>query len=531
MGRPGHGLQTALKWLETNKTQFGSAVFSGLMLTAAFPKIGASHLAWVALVPLFFAIRNLSPRECFQVGLAGGLAHFISLLYWLVPTMHVYGYLPIYQCLVVLLAMAAYLSIYMGLLCLAIGGLCDKPQKLLLVPAIWVSLEYLRGILLTGFPWELLGYSQYPFLKIIQIADLFGVYGISFLIVTINVTVMVACLWIWKLDWQANPLRFSFLAVCLLLSLGLAGSSFFYGHRRIQAVDRQIGKAAQAKIAVVQGNIDQSVKWDPAFQVSTIYKYKDLSLSAQQAQPALIVWPETATPFYFTEDTRLSKIVIDGIRSARADFLIGSPSFLKREDGVKYYNSAYLVTANGNIAGKYDKTHLVPFGEYVPLKKWLPFIGKMVAQVGDFAAGSQGNTLKWSGGDLGVQICYEVIFPSLSRAMAINGAQVLVNVTNDAWFGRTSAAYQHFSMAVLRAVENKRALVRSANTGISGFIDPVGRIMGATGLFEEKVLTLSVPMLKEISVYTRYGDFFAVTCLVLVMFWILGSIVRTRSKR
>ena len=176
--------------------------------------------------------------------------------------------------------------------------------------------------------------------------------------------------------------------------------------------------------------------------------------------PDLVVWPETATPFYFLSNTRLSGMVKKGVRLAGSSFLIGSPAFTSKGNILRYYNSAYLLNPDGRVSAKYDKAHLVPFGEYVPFKKWVPFLGKIVENVGDFKTGRKGDTLRWGNHRLGVQICFEVIFPKLSRAMVQNGANLLVNITNDAWFGRTSAPYQHFSMAVFRAVENKRSLIR-----------------------------------------------------------------------
>ena len=208
--------------------------------------------------------------------------------------------------------------------------------------------------------------------------------------------------------------------------------------------------------------------------------------------------------------------VIEGVRETGTSFLIGSPSFIRRDDKqADFFNSAFLIDPNGNVIGKYDKVHLVPFGEYVPLQEWFPFIGKLVEEVGDFKSGQKGQTLPWGEFPLGIQICYEMIFPDLSREMARNQAAFLINMTNDAWYGKTSAPYQHFSMAVFRAVENRRSLIRSANTGISGFIDPVGRIIASTPLFEEAVITRSMPVLKTESFYTRYGDVFALTCMAI----------------
>jgi apolipoprotein N-acyltransferase len=207
------------------------------------------------------------------------------------------------------------------------------------------------------------------------------------------------------------------------------------------------------------------------------------------------------------------------MRDIGRDFIFGSPAFQKDSGGRRYLNSAYLVYPDQTVAARYDKSHLVPFGEYVPLgiNRWLPFLNKLVQGVGDFAAGEPGRPVAWRGREVGILICYEVIFPELARAVAANGAQLLVNITNDAWYGRSSAPYQHFSMAVFRAVETRRALVRAANTGISGFIDPVGRIVAATPIFQEEAMTRAVPLMNLSSIYTRWGDGFAIACLLVTL--------------
>jgi apolipoprotein N-acyltransferase len=279
-----------------------------------------------------------------------------------------------------------------------------------------------------------------------------------------------------------------------------------------------------ARIAVIQGNIDQTVKWNPAFQAATIKTYNRLSLSAKPENPDLIVWPESATPFYLFYNKEPTQEVLEGIQKINTDFLIGSPSFEGKEANIRYYNSAYLISPGSKTISKYDKAHLVPYGEYVPFKRWLPFLGKMVAQVGDFRPGKAGKTIPWKKDALGVQICYEIIFPDLSRAMVKNDAGLLINITNDAWFGKTSGPYQHFSMTVLRAVENRRALARAANTGISGFIDPAGRILTSTPLLQEAAVTQTLPLIHKKTFYTRFGDIFALACLVGTLFGILFEI-------
>ena len=310
--------------------------------------------------------------------------------------------------------------------------------------------------------------------------------------------------------------------------------ALLYGHWRLTDIDKRIAASPKTRVAVVQGNIDQAIKWNPAFQIDTVKKYNRLSASIIEQRPELIVWPESATPFYFLYDIKPSELVFEGVHQTATDYLIGSPSFVRKNDVVQYYNSAYLISPQTKTMGKYDKTHLVPYGEYVPFKKWLPFLGKIVAQVGDFQAGTIGNTLPWKDHQIGVQICYEIIFPGLSRAMAKNNASLLINITNDAWFGKTSGPYQHFSMTVFRAVENRRSLARAANTGISGFIDPAGRVLASTPLLQEAALVQSIPLMKTKAVYTRIGDLFAQVCLaaalIVVLFEITKSALRFRSR-
>jgi apolipoprotein N-acyltransferase len=251
-----------------------------------------------------------------------------------------------------------------------------------------------------------------------------------------------------------------------------------------------------------------------------------MSLAAAQNKTDLIIWPETATPFYLFRDPLLTSMVVEGIKEAQTGHLIGSPSVETAQNtDPAYLNSAYLVTPEGIAVGRYDKVHLVPFGEYVPFKRLLWFVGKLVAQVGDFKSGQRGHNLEWRQFKIGTLICYEAIFPSLARAMVQNGANILVNITNDAWFGRTSAPYQHFSMAAFRAIENRRFLARAANTGISGFIDSNGRSMGTTALFEEASLAAHVALLEDKTWYSSWGDWpMALLCFGLPL--VMGLRVR-----
>lgn len=483
------------------------AIISALLLALAFPKANQGWLAWLALVPLFLALRKAGVKGGLFLGFVFGLLHYLAMVYWTVHTMHHYGNLPIVQATGVLILLAGVLAFFTA----AFGGILAwfrlKPQHFLIAaPVLWICLEFLRTWLFTGFPWELLGYSQYRYLWIIQFSDLFGVYGVSGLIVFSNAVLAMALLNRLELPWKrAVPSKMlitvagSFLMVAVL-------SVVIYGVVRIHSIDDVAASSEKIRVAVIQGNINQAQKWDSRFQVRTTVKYRDLSMPSSVGDADLVVWPETATPFFFLHDEVPTNMVMEGIKSTSAHFIIGSPSYTTGKESYIYHNSAYLISPQGGIKGKYDKVHLVPFGEYVPLKKWLPFINKMVAQVGDFKPGRQGSTLSWENKSAGMLICYEIIFPELARSMVQNGANLLVNITNDAWFDRTSAAYQHFSMAVFRSVENRRYLARAANTGISGFVDPCGRIVSPTPLFQKAAVNETISLLEVRSLYSRWGE-------------------------
>lgn len=511
------------------------ALASGLLLTGAFPDWGFSCLAWIALVPLLICLRDLSPGNAFRAGFLTGMAHYLTLMYWLAYTLNTYGNMPWYLCGLALFLFAAYLACYFALFSMLLIRVDrGNPVGMLTAPLLWVALEYVRSFLFSGFPWELLGYTQFDVLPLIQISDITGVYGVSFLIVTANTVICRIVLCLNGKTWQGMTIKkyaavVQFSALCLI-----AGALWGYGIWRINDIDRSMARATSARIAVVQGNIDQTLKWDRAFKTEVAQKYVRLSLEAGKKKPELIVWPETATPFYFLYHTRLTKMVKEGVRRIGCDFLIGSPSFSRQGDKNEYYNSAYLLHPDGTLGHRYDKVHLVPFGEYVPFKEWLPFAGKIVDHVGDFKPGTKGVTLAWQGYHLGIQICYEMIFPNLSRAIVKNGANLLFNLTNDAWYGNTGAPDQHFSMAVLRAVENRRWVARAANTGISGFIDPVGRVTASTPLFEDAVVTQKVFFGRDISFYTHWGDLFAQVCLggilLIIALQLKGRLKNSQKK-
>ncbi len=486
-----------------------------MLLTAAFPKIGLEWLVWIGLLPLLLAIRDQSPGAAFRLGFIAGLAHCLTLVYWVVHTMRTYGHLPLYLAVPALFLLAAYMALYPALFSAVLAGACRHPGAAwAMIPFLWTGVEYLRATLFTGFPWELLGHSQFARIGLIQIADLTGPYGLSFLIALANGTAMLCLFYGQGLLWRDRPVTKRWAISAVPVFGACLAATLIYGHLRIGAVDGAAAAADTLRVAAIQGNIPQEIKWDKAHRRKTVTSYLSMTEKAAQAGAELAVWPETATPFHFFHHQTYTRMVLEGVRAAGIPVLTGSPYAERDGEDYRFFNSAFLILPDGTVAARYDKVHLVPYGEYVPLQRWMPFIRKLVEQVGDFEAGEAGQVLAANGHRLGVLICYEIIFPELARAAANSGARLLANVTNDAWYGRTAAPYQHFSMAVFRAVENRRALVRAANTGISGFIDPVGRAAGTTPLFAAATTIREMPLMDGKTVYMAWGNFFPLGCLI-----------------
>ncbi|MFO7861229.1 MAG: apolipoprotein N-acyltransferase [Desulfosalsimonas sp.] len=515
-------------------------IAAGVVLACAFDKIGAGFAAWFAPGLLLAGICRVRRRAAFLLGVLAGFVHYLLLLYWLVTTMHRYGPMPVWLSFFALLLLAFYLALYTGVFAWAVTLVPVRPVFLVVwVPVCWVALEYAKTFLFTGFPWGLAGYSQYRYPVLIQSADLFGVYGVSFFVCAVSAGLFLFFMHLFHGRWQNRLVGRGAAIAGLLVAAGLFAANGGYGIFRLAEQDAADRPAGQLRVSVIQANIEQSLKWDDAYVEATLDKYIRLSVSAAEKQPDLVVWPETAVPFYFFHDSQRTRRVLDTAERMQTRLLAGAPAYERQEEssGLDLFNSAYLIDVQGRVAGRYDKVHLVPFGEYVPLKKWLPFVGKIVPETGDFSPGRPGRLLSAGnrdmGADMGVQICYEIIFPHLSAAMVRAGADILVNITNDAWFGDTSAPFQHFSMAVFRAVENRRPVVRAANTGISGFIDSAGRIRASSGVFQTTSLTRDVALAGgEVAFYTRCSHLLPGLCAAAALVFVLAGLRKgLRSRR
>jgi apolipoprotein N-acyltransferase len=481
------------------------SLLSGILLILSFPNVDLEFLAWFALVPLFYSIEGKGYYHGFKLGLLTGMIAFLGILYWIIVAVHTYGNVPLILSGFILLLLVVYLSLFIGAFaCLTrFIQIRSRLGTILFTPFLWVALEYLRSFLITGFPWANLGYSQYLNLPFIQMADVTGVYGPSFVIVLVNATLFGVLH-----QWAKRTFPFREAVITVLILLG----SLIYGYLKMEVVDRKMIQNPPLKIGLVQGNIDQSIKWDESFQKETLKIYEKLSYRVAEEEPDLIIWPETATPFFFQDAQEYQSFVLDIPKKTNAFLLFGTPSYKTQKGRVSHYNSAYLVSPPGKLTGKYDKIHLVPFGEYIPLQDLLFFIGSLGEGIGDFKSGKEIFNFSLPEGQFGVLICFEIIFPDLCRRFVKKGANFLVTITNDAWFGRTSAPYQHFSMAAFRAVENRVFVARAANTGISGFIDPKGRIVNRGAIFTEEAMSGTIRLSSQKTPYTLYGDIFAWIC-------------------
>lgn len=493
---------------------FLPSVLSGVLLVFAFPKFDLYPLAWVCLVPFLISLRGLSSGDAFRAGMLMGIPYFFGTQYWIYHSVHYYGGIPLIISFAIVLLLGLYLSLFTGLF----GVLFSLEVKntrlpaMLLAPLIWVSLEFARSYALTGFPWSSVGYSQHKFLHLIQISDLTGVYGVSFLVVAVNGA--LADISILRAREREMPLFSPSPTIFGYVLLGMTlAFSFGYGFYRLTEV--RDGRAV--KVSVVQGNIEQDVKWDPSYQSFVMDTHMRLTNSASAHKPALVVWPEASVPFYWERDELLTERIISFSNGLDSYFLFGAVTVKAQDGKTLLANSAVLLDKTGSTSYVYDKVHLVPFGEYVPLRRVFFFLDKLVTGIGDYVPGEKTLRAETPFGSFGTVICYEIIFPGLVRKFFSKGGDFMVTITNDAWFGKTAGPYQHWSMAVFRAIENRKPLIRAANTGISGFMDSNGAIISKTRLFERRALTETIRTDSARSFYSKFGDLFSYVVVVLTI--------------
>jgi apolipoprotein N-acyltransferase len=463
-----------------------------------------------------------SPRRLFLLGLVSGVVYFGGAVYWVGRVMAVYGGLSWLVAAMVSALLVLYLALYPALFALLLGATVRRfgIAGVWTAPAIWVATEYGRGWIGGGFPWALLGSSQATVLPVAQLASVTGVYGLSWLVALVGTAASVMVL------TPRRGHRIGVAAVGAALVLVSASGVLRMARSELTRTGNVL------RVGLVQGNVPQDQKWDPAYRDVILDRYLALSRQAIGSGAQMVIWPEAATPFFLDVEAALADPIRRLAAQSRTPFLIGTDDFEPGEAGEpgRIYNSAVLIDDDGVSRGKYHKMLLVPFGEYVPLKGLLFFVSPLVEAVSDFTAGVEPVVFDADGRRFSVAICYESVYPALSGAFVARGSQLLVTITNDAWFGRSSAARQHFEQGALRAIEQGRFVVRAANTGISGVVDPYGRVLRTTALFEPAVVTADVHLLDHRTIYGYIGDVVAWASLA-VSGWLAFATRRRRTGR
>ena len=455
-----------------------------------------------------------SPRRAFFLGLLSGAVYFWGTLYWLIETMTTFGGLSSMTAVFAAFLLVAYLSLFPAVFAwiLARARRAFGPAAFALVAPIWVTSELGRQYVWDGFPWALLGYSQVTILPVAQLASVVGVYGMSALLAFVAAAVAAPVL-------LAGRARIVYPALAAVLIAGCVA----WGSSRL-AESSLLASGDPVRVAVVQGNIAQEDKWNPELRDAITDKYIAMTRQALAAGATFIMWPESSTPFYFEHDLVRGASIRRLASESGATLLIGSDQIEPvkathpgQTTEARYYNAAFLVGPDGGVGAVYRKMHLVPFGEYVPLQSLLFFVGPIVEAVSAFTPGEDPVLLPVGDHLVSTAICYEVIFPNLIRGFVQDGSELLTTITNDAWYGRSSAAYQHWDQAAMRAIEQGRYLARAANTGISGFVDPYGRVVEKTDLFQEAVLVGDLRFITERTIYSRIGDLVAWVSLAVTL--------------
>ena len=502
------------------------AGISGILLILSFPSFNLFPLAWISLIPLLIALQSTSSwKSAFLHGYLTGAIFFLGLIYWIIL---LYPFANIFLTTLGCLLLAAYLAVYVGVFSALLYGLPWKSDLpfIFIVPAIWTGLEWVCSWMLTGLPWGSMGYTQWNNLPAIQIASITGVHGVSFIVVLLNATIAdVIRTYLARKDQPNNHntsditnqkksfSRLTFHA-SRFIPIVIVIACLAYG---AHTLSKPVDAASDFKIALVPGNVPQIEKWDPAYWPQIFEKYMNLVKAADAEEPDLIVLPETALrgEIFAFEGNIYIKQLKEILADQQIHLLTGTFHYTPEP---KIYNSVFLLSPTGKKLGSYSKIHLVPFGEYVPVTRHLP---NFIQLASGFEPGKSINLFPiphTENSQMGVVICFESVFPDLFRKFVKKGASVMGILTNDAWFDGTAAPEQHLAMAPFRAVENRIAVFRCANGGISCIIDAFGRIITPPiqANDTQNFLIERIPLSDRAgTIYTRYGDWFPILCFLV----------------
>ncbi|HEC24564.1 MAG TPA: apolipoprotein N-acyltransferase [bacterium] len=489
------------------------ACLSGLSIAFLFPSFNFEFLAWFSLIPLLYAInKSKSFKESLLYGFIAGIVSYAVILYWIVYTVHVFGNLPYYIAVFALLLLSSYLSVYIALFAGFTKIILNNYKRLgiILIPSCWVFFEFLKSRLLTGFPWENLGFSQYLNLPFIQISNITGVFGLSFIIVLINYS-------IFRFIFLKNKISKRQALIELFFVLFVFVSAVSYGYYNIYSVNKSLKEKTPLRVALIQGNIGMFRKWKITKKRTTRI-YLNLTKKSLKYKPFIAIWPETALPYIISIHPHYWNKVMHFAEKNGIDLIFGAIGLRFFNGSYHYYNRDYMFDTSGKYY-YYDKHHLVPFGEYIPLRNQLPFLAHILKSsgIGNFTPGSKFRILKSGKLKIGSMICYEAYFDSLVRHFPKDGANLLISITDDAWYGKTSAPYQDMSMTVFSAVENDRFVARAGNSGISGVISPVGKILEETNIFKRTFIIGYVKLINKKTFFTLYGNIFTYAVSIIFL--------------
>jgi apolipoprotein N-acyltransferase len=504
--------------LSTRAHWFALAAASGVLLALSFPRFGYPLFAWIALAPLLVALtQQISLPRAFALGILTGAIYFGGTLYWMSGVMARYGELHAAVAILINAVFVAYVSLFPALFAVVMRRLTVVlgAAALPAAPFVWVATELGRTHLFTGFPWVLLGYSQTTALPVAQSASIIGVFGVSAIVVSVNAAIAgIVC---------ARALRPAAIVFAGVLLVAVWGNA----RERAGVLTRQ---GEPLRVGLVQANVLAEEREAPGQGPEILRRQLAMAHETTTRGAALVILPESAlSPYAFEEFPGVAESLRETARQAGVPILFGSDQYEWRGTGrtrqvERSFNSAFMLRADGTTGAVYRKMHLVPWGEYVPLKNWLTFVGPLVQAIGrGFDEGDEATLLPVGPHRVSTAICYEIIYPDLVRRFVREGSELLTTITNDSWFGPTSAPYQHFEQASMRAIEEGRYLVRAANTGVSGIVDPYGRVLERTAIYQPAVVVGDVRLLTSSTVYSRTGDVFAYASAVATLALILLS--------
>lgn len=491
--------------------QLALVVLSGCGLALAFPPCDVTLASWVALVPFFWVIGELSPGRAALAGLVWGTVHTWGIGWWVPLAISGYWGQPAWFGIVFsLLASIVFVGTYAAAFAASAAWAAARVsglRRVLLLAGLWVGWELARARVLTGDPWLLSGYALVPYATVAQTADLGGVYLLSFLLAAVNASLTELLATSRRGAGARAALRPIALGTTLL---ALAAG---YGALRLAASDDATA-GAERRVAIVQGNVDVETQWRPELREVSLARYLDLSRDvALRARPELLIWPESAVTFFLASEPALRDAIGRVLGATGVSLIVGGPHLDGTPADERYFNSAFLLDPRGRVRARYDKARLLPFAEYFPLRS-IALLRRHFERVRTFTPGTGDVVLPTSIGNAGIAICFEAIFPELVREQVRHGAEILVNLSNDAWLGAGPGPAQHLRMVRLRAIESRRWLVRSTTTGVSAIVDPFGRVVASVPAEEAGVVAGSVVPLRGATPYQRVGDLFAYACAV-----------------